>query len=168
MKKSVNIFRLFRIVLAGIVFAGAWCAAWFVPDLTGFFTAQYGSSFLEILAEISLGAVFAVVSITIVTLLIGRVYCSVICPLGILQDIFSVFPRKYRFNRHTRMVKYPVFIFGAAMVIAALSAEGTTTIEDAHYIERGYEDIIGKLTALGAQIRRVETFDPAPATADAG
>ena len=49
---------------------------------------------------------------------------------------------------------------GAAMVIAALAAEGTTTIEDAHYIERGYEDIIGKLTALGAKIRRVETFDP--------
>ena len=48
---------------------------------------------------------------------------------------------------------------GAAMVIAALAAEGTTTIEDAHYIERGYEDIVGKLTALGAQIRRVETFE---------
>ena len=48
---------------------------------------------------------------------------------------------------------------GAAMVIAALAAEGTTIVEDAHYIERGYEDIIGKLTALGAQIRRVETFE---------
>ena len=57
---------------------------------------------------------------------------------------------------------------GAAMVIAALSAEGSTTIEDAHYIERGYEDIIGKLTALGAKIRRVETFDPAPAVAGVG
>ena len=48
---------------------------------------------------------------------------------------------------------------GAAMVIAALAAEGTTIVEDAHYIERGYEDIVGKLTALGAQIRRVETFE---------
>ena len=38
-----------------------------------------------------------------------------------------------------------------AMVIAALCAEGTTTIEDAHYIERGYEDIIGKFAALGAR-----------------
>ena len=57
---------------------------------------------------------------------------------------------------------------GAAMVIAALAAEGTTTIEDAHYIERGYEDIIGKLTAIGASIRRVETFDPVPAVAGVG
>ncbi|MBQ7566572.1 MAG: UDP-N-acetylglucosamine 1-carboxyvinyltransferase [Oscillospiraceae bacterium] len=43
---------------------------------------------------------------------------------------------------------------GAAMVIAALAADGTTVIEDAQYIERGYEDIIGKLTALGAKITR--------------
>ena len=57
---------------------------------------------------------------------------------------------------------------GAAMVIAAMCAEGTTLIEDAHYIERGYEDIVGKLTALGARIRRIETFDTAPVTEDAG
>jgi len=57
---------------------------------------------------------------------------------------------------------------GAAMVIAALAAEGTTTIEDAHYIERGYEDIIGKLTELGAKIQRKETFDPTPVAAGVG
>ena len=49
---------------------------------------------------------------------------------------------------------------GAAMDIAALAADGTSTIEDAHYIERGYEDIIGKFAALGARIRRVETQEP--------
>ena len=54
------------------------------------------------------------------------------------------------------------------MIIAALAAEGTTIIEDAHYVERGYEDIIGKLTALGAKIKRVETLDPAPVKAAVG
>ena len=57
---------------------------------------------------------------------------------------------------------------GAAMVIAALAAEGESVIEDAHYIERGYEDIIGKLRALGAKIRRVETYEPAGTTESAG
>jgi len=57
---------------------------------------------------------------------------------------------------------------GAAMVIAAMAATGTTTIEDAHYIERGYEDIIGKLSGLGATIHRIETFDTAPTAASAG
>ena len=45
---------------------------------------------------------------------------------------------------------------GAAMVIAAMCAEGTTLIEDAHFIERGYEDIVEKLRGLGADIKRVE------------
>ena len=57
---------------------------------------------------------------------------------------------------------------GAAMVIAAMAAEGESVIEDAHYIERGYEDIIGKLRALGAKIRRVETYEPAGTTESAG
>lgn len=48
---------------------------------------------------------------------------------------------------------------GAAMVIAGLAADQTTIVEDAHYIERGYENIIGKLRALGAEIRRIETPD---------
>ena len=43
---------------------------------------------------------------------------------------------------------------GAALVIAGLAAEGTTFVEDIHFVERGYENIIDKLTALGALIRR--------------
>ncbi len=43
---------------------------------------------------------------------------------------------------------------GAAVVIAALSASGTTEIEDIEHIERGYDDLVGKLTALGADISR--------------
>ncbi|QNL44962.1 UDP-N-acetylglucosamine 1-carboxyvinyltransferase [Oscillibacter hominis] len=45
---------------------------------------------------------------------------------------------------------------GAALVIAALAAEGTTEISGVQYIERGYEDMVGKLRALGADIRAVE------------
>ena len=45
---------------------------------------------------------------------------------------------------------------GAALVIAGLAAEGTTRVENIHYVERGYENIIAKFTALGAVIRRVE------------
>ena len=45
---------------------------------------------------------------------------------------------------------------GAALVIAGLVADGTTRVENIHYIERGYENLVEKLTALGATIRRVE------------
>ena len=48
---------------------------------------------------------------------------------------------------------------GAAVVIAGLAAKGVTRVEDVQYIERGYEDIVGKLRALGAEIRCVDEPD---------
>ena len=45
---------------------------------------------------------------------------------------------------------------GAALVLAALSADGFTLVEDIQYIERGYEDFPEKLQSLGAQIEFVE------------
>ena len=48
---------------------------------------------------------------------------------------------------------------GAAMVIAGLMAEGITEILHPEYIDRGYDDLIGKLKALGAVIERKEVSD---------
>ena len=48
---------------------------------------------------------------------------------------------------------------GAAMLIAGLVATGTTEIEDILHIDRGYEDVVAKLSALGADIKRVEYPD---------
>ena len=45
---------------------------------------------------------------------------------------------------------------GAAMILAGLVAEGVTTISDLHHIDRGYENIVGKLQDLGANIVRVK------------
>ena len=44
---------------------------------------------------------------------------------------------------------------GAAMVLAGLSATGTTEISEIYHIERGYEDFVGKFKALGADIMKV-------------
>ena len=46
---------------------------------------------------------------------------------------------------------------GAALVIAALAAEGISDIYDIHYIERGYEDFPEKLRRLGAEIETIDT-----------
>ncbi len=48
---------------------------------------------------------------------------------------------------------------GAAMIIAGLSAEGVTEISKVESIERGYDDIVGKLASLGADIKMVEVPD---------
>lgn len=44
---------------------------------------------------------------------------------------------------------------GAAMVLAGLVADGTTEITDIYHIDRGYENLVTKMTALGADIQRV-------------
>ena len=57
---------------------------------------------------------------------------------------------------------------GAAMVVAALAARGTTEISNVQYIERGYEDLVGKLRAVGADIRIVDVPDESMSIQDIG
>ncbi len=52
---------------------------------------------------------------------------------------------------------------GAALIVAALSAEGTTEIYDIYHVERGYENMEEKLRKLGADITKVDEPDPAEA-----
>jgi UDP-N-acetylglucosamine 1-carboxyvinyltransferase len=42
---------------------------------------------------------------------------------------------------------------GAALVIAALAADGETVVSEAHHVARGYDDIAAKLRGLGADVR---------------
>ena len=44
---------------------------------------------------------------------------------------------------------------GAALVVAGLAADGETVISDAHHVDRGYEDLAGKLSSVGAQVTRI-------------
>ncbi len=55
------------------------------------------------------------------------------------------------------MISAPDLRAGAALVLAALVADGFTTIDDIKYIERGYEDFPEKMRQLGANIEKVET-----------
>ena len=45
---------------------------------------------------------------------------------------------------------------GAAMVVAGLAAEGTTTISGVRHIDRGYDDLVGRLASIGVDITRVD------------
>lgn len=54
---------------------------------------------------------------------------------------------------------------GAALIIAALCAKGTTEIEEIHHIERGYEGIVTKLKKIGADIQKIQVPDDVQAKA---
>ena len=88
--------RVLRIVLAGLFFAGL---TWLFVDSTGLAARYLGwmakMQFLPAILSVvgcfsALSLVFVLLTV-IVTLLFGRVYCSVVCPLGIMQDLFTRF-----------------------------------------------------------------------------
>ena len=71
-------------------------------DFTGSIHAWFGwmakIQFLPAVLALNFGVVIALI---LLTLLMGRIYCSVICPLGILQDIFGWFGKKVKKNRYS-------------------------------------------------------------------
>lgn len=51
---------------------------------------------------------------------------------------------------------------GAAMIIAGIIADGVTEVEDIDHIDRGYENIVEKFSAIGVDIKRVPIIDTTP------
>lgn len=97
-------------------------------DFTGTIHAWFGwlakIQFLPALLALNVGVVLALV---ILTLLLGRVYCSVICPLGVLQDIISWIAgkrKKYRFSYSPALkgLRYGVL---AVFVVALIAGVGS-------------------------------------------
>jgi UDP-N-acetylglucosamine 1-carboxyvinyltransferase len=56
---------------------------------------------------------------------------------------------------HGAVVNAPDIRAGAALVVAGLAAQGITEIRDVHHIDRGYDDIVGRLAGLGASVSRI-------------
>ena len=69
--------------------------------------------------------VVVVVALVALTLVFGRIYCSVICPLGVFQDLLARFHRKknkYSYSKEVRWLRYPVLVL---FVIAGLAGIGS-------------------------------------------
>jgi UDP-N-acetylglucosamine 1-carboxyvinyltransferase len=67
---------------------------------------------------------------------------------------------------HGARLRIPDIRSGAALVIAALCAQGSSELEDVYHLDRGYEDLDGKLRQLGAQLDRVTVGPPGSAVRD--
>ena len=69
--------------------------------------------------------VVVVVALLLLTLVFGRIYCSVICPLGIFQDLLARIRRKknkYSYSSEVRWLRYPVLVF---FVVAGVAGIGS-------------------------------------------
>ena len=117
--------RTIRISLATVMLV---CITWLFLDFTGtayeWFSWMPKLQFLEAVLAVNL---VVVIGLIILTLVLGRIYCSVICPLGIMQDIFGWLGKKRKKNRYTyskevKWLRYPVLV---VFIIAILAGIGT-------------------------------------------
>ena len=112
--------RKIRLTLAIVFFA---LITLLFLDFTGTIHAWFGwmakIQFLPALLALNVGVV---VGLVVLTLVLGRVYCSVICPLGVMQDIVAWFSKKRKKNRYTyspalSVLRYVMLaVFGVAML----------------------------------------------------
>lgn len=117
--------RKIRITLAALCFG---LITLLFLDFTGTLHGWFGwlakIQFLPALLALNFGVVAVLV---VLTLLFGRVYCSVICPLGVMQDIFAWFGRKSKKNRYSyspalRWLRYCMLAVLAAALIAGIGS----------------------------------------------
>ena len=107
--------RKIRITLATVMFIGI---TWLFVDFTG--TAHHWMAWmpkLQFLEAVLALNVAVVIGLVVLTLVFGRIYCSVICPLGIMQDIFGWLGKKVKKNRYTyskemKWLRYTVLVIG--------------------------------------------------------
>ena len=117
--------RKIRIVLAAVMFIGI---TLLFLDFTG--TMRTWVSWmpkLQFLEAVLALNVVVIVSLVVLTLVFGRIYCSVICPLGIMQDIFGWLGKKqkksrYTYSKEVKWLRYPVLVL---FIIALVAGIGT-------------------------------------------
>lgn len=115
--------RKIRITLAAVMFIGI---TLLFLDFTG--TMHHWVSWmpkLQFLEAILALNVAAIVVLVLLTAIFGRIYCSVICPLGILQDIFGWFGKKAKKNRYSyskekKWLRYAMLVVFIISLVAGI------------------------------------------------
>jgi len=102
---KINTLRLFRVISAGLLFS---LILLFFCDFTGRLPKHlHGIIHIQAVPAIMAGSIGILIGLFLLTLLFGRIYCSVICPLGVLQDIIAWFSRRgKKKNKKRRWYKY--------------------------------------------------------------
>lgn len=115
--------RKIRTILAGVFFV---LITLLFLDFTG--TLHHWLSWLakiQFLPAVMALNVVVVVALLLLTLVFGRIYCSIICPLGVFQDLLARFRRKknkYSYSKEVRWLRYPMLV---VFIIAAVAGIGS-------------------------------------------
>ncbi len=115
--------RKIRMALAVVFFVGI---TLLFLDFTG--TAHHWLSWMakvQFLPAVLALNVVVIVALVLLTLVFGRIYCSVICPLGVMQDLLARLRRKrnkYGYSREVRWLRYPVLLLFIIALVAGVGS----------------------------------------------
>lgn len=137
--------RTLRIVLA-VIFFSAITALFldFTGAIHGWFAWMAKAQFLPALLALNAGVVLGLV---LLTLVFGRIYCSVICPLGVMQDIFAWFGKKSLRNRYTYSAAKHWLRYGMLVIFILSLSLGTGILARLIAPYSAYGRIAGSLLA---------------------
>ena len=115
--------RKIRTILAAVVFI---LITLLFLDFTGTLHTWLGwLAKIQFLPAVMALNLVVVVSLVVLTLVFGRIYCSVICPLGIFQDLLARFrlkKNKYSYSGEVKWLRYPVLV---VFIIAGVAGIGS-------------------------------------------
>lgn len=118
--------RKIRIILATVFFAGI---TLLFLDFTGTIHCLTGwMAKIQFLPAVLALNVVVIVFLILLTLICGRIYCSVICPLGIMQDIIAWFGKKAKKNRYAYSAAKNWLRYGMLAVFVAALVAGASSI----------------------------------------
>ena len=118
--------RKLRILLAAISFL---LITLLFLDFSGFFHAWFGwMAKLQLVPAMLASSVVVLIGIVVMTLLFGRIYCSIICPLGIYQDCIAHIAEKRKKNRYRFKKGYKWLRYHLSAVFFLLIVFGLTSI----------------------------------------
>ena len=115
--------RKIRTILAGVFFV---LITLLFLDFTG--TLHHWLSWLakiQFLPAVMALNVVVVVVLLLLTLIFGRIYCSIICPLGVFQDVLARFHRKknkYSYSKELKWLRYPVLVVFICAAVAGIGS----------------------------------------------
>ena len=122
--------KTIRIILAALMLLSITAL---LLDTTGLLRQWLGwAPKVQLLPAIMAGNVVLVLSVLVVTAVIGRFYCAVVCPMGIFQDIFvwahkAIFPkRKYRYHKPQNWLRY--IVLAAFVVLMLMGLNGIAVL----------------------------------------
>ncbi|GHU80424.1 ferredoxin [Bacteroidia bacterium] len=124
-----NVLKIIRVILALLVFIPL--LLYFCDFANALPASLHGLAHIQVVPAVLAGSIAILIGLFLLTIFFGRVYCSVICPLGILQDIIAWFTKRgkkknkkrrwFAYSKPQTILRYSILAVCVILLILGIS-----------------------------------------------